>query len=96
MLMRNSPSPGTASLRFSPSAPGWAAGEERPHQEPLKGSGMPKHKAEVPTLLKLPVLAASIRSSAKRDGLGSENSICDAIYLPGEPRVGHQRPKAVS
>lgn len=48
--------------------------------------------AGAPTLLKLPLLAASIRSSAKKEeGLGSEKSSCNTIYLTLEPIVRHQR-----
>ena len=49
--------------------------------------------AGVPTLLKLPLLAASIRrSSAKKgDGLGSEKPSCNPVYLTREPRVRHWR-----
>lgn len=56
------------------------------------------HTAKAPTLLKSPLLAASIRRSSakKRDGLGSEKQSCNAIYLTGEPRAGHQRLKAGS
>lgn len=56
-----------------------------PAQEPALAS-------RAPTLLKLPLLAASIRrSSAKRDVSGSEKPICNTAYLILETRVGHQR-----
>lgn len=52
----------------------------------------PALASRAPTLLKLPLLAASIRrSSAKRDVSGSEKPICNTAYLILETRVGHQR-----
>lgn len=47
----------------------------------------------MPTLLKLPLLAASIRRSSEKKGDGSESEkpSCNAIYLTGEPKAGHLR-----
>lgn len=67
----------------------WAAG-----RAPRASPGCTSQQAMgAPTLLKLPLLAASIRrSSAKKgDGSGSEKPSSDATYLTGEPRVGHLR-----